>query len=50
MAAAKELKRMLQHRPLFPESQSFKDFEALKERHMAALKAQYPAVCVEQLF
>ena len=49
MAAAKELKQMLQHKPLFPESQSYQGFEALKERKIAEMKARFPEVRLEQL-
>ena len=47
MKAAEELKKMLHHRPLFPDSLSFKEFEALKQRKIAALKARFPEVLLE---
>ena len=49
MKAAAELKQMLQHRPVFPESEAFKRFEALKEQKISALKRDFPRVCLENL-
>ena len=49
MQAAAELKQMLQHRPLFPESEVFKKFELLKEKKTGELKRDFPAVCLENL-
>lgn len=49
MKAAAELRQMLQHRPLFPESEAFKRFEALKEKKISALKRDFPRVCLENL-
>ncbi len=49
MKAAAELKQMLQHRPLFPESEAFKRFETLKEQRISALKRDFPRVCLENL-
>ncbi len=49
MKAAAELKQMLQHRPLFPESEAFKKFELMKEEKTGELKRFFPAVCLENL-
>ena len=50
MKAAAELKQMLQHRPLFPESETFKKFELLKEKKINELNNNYPKVVLENLF
>ena len=47
MAAAQELKRMLQHKPLFPDSEAFKKFELLKERKISELKRSFPRICLD---
>jgi len=49
MKAVAELRQMLQHRPLFPESEAFKRFERLKEERINALKRDFPRVCSENL-
>ena len=49
MKAAAELKQMLQHRPLFPESEALKKFETQKTARMAELRQNYPSVCIENL-
>jgi hypothetical protein len=49
MKAAAELKQMLQHRPVFPESESFKKFEQLKEKKISELKRDFPRVCINNL-
>ena len=49
MQVAAELKQMLQHRPLFPESEAFRKFEAMKERKMVELQRNYPRVCLNNL-
>ena len=49
MQAAVELKQMLQHRPLFPESETYKKFESQKMDKMAMLTQKYPQVCVANL-
>ena len=49
MKAASELKQMLQHRPLFPESESYKKFEQLKEKKISELKRDFPRVCINNL-
>ena len=47
--AAAELKQMLQHRPLFPESEAFRKFEELKEKKVNALQNDFPKVCINNL-
>ena len=49
MKAATELRQMLQHRPVFPESEAFKKFEMLKETKISELKRDYPRVCINNL-
>lgn len=49
MKAAAELKQMLQHRPVFPESEAFKKFELMKEEKISGLKRDFPKVCLENL-
>lgn len=49
MQAATELKQMLCHKPLFPESEAFKKFEALKEKKTNELMNYYPLVLIENL-
>ena len=47
MKAAAELKQMLQHRPLFPDSEAFKKFEMLKEKKISELKKSFPRICLD---
>lgn len=49
MKAAAELKQMLQHRPLFPESVAFKRFESLREKKINELKKDFPKVYLDNL-
>jgi len=49
MQAATELRQMLQHRPMFPESEAFKKFEMLKEKKISELKRDFPEVCLGNL-
>ena len=49
MKAAAELKQMLQHRPVFPESEAFKKFELLKEKKISELKRDFPRICINNL-
>jgi len=49
MKAAAELRQMLQHRPLFPESEAYKRFERLKEEKINELKNGFPRVRFENL-
>ena len=50
MKAAAELKQMLQHRPLFPESEAYKKFELQKEKKISELNSNYPKIVLENLF
>ncbi len=44
MKVAVELKQMLQHKPVFPESEAYKKFESQKEQKINALKRDFPEV------
>ena len=49
MKAAAELKQMLQHRPLFPESEAFKKFELLRDQKICELKRSFPRICIDHI-
>ena len=49
MQAAAELKQMLHHNPVFPESEAFKKFELQKEKKMEELERDFPMVCINNL-
>ena len=49
MKAAAELKQMLQHRPLFPESEALKRFEQLEEKRINELRRDFPKICINNL-
>ena len=49
MKAAMELKQMLQHKPLFPDSEAFRRFEACKQQKTKDLMERFPEVVLEQL-
>ena len=49
MQAAAELKQMLHHRPMFPESEAFKKFEEQIAKKTTEMKRVFPLVCVENL-
>ena len=49
MKAAAELRQMLQHRPLFPESGTYRKFEQLREQRIAETKRDYPQILLENL-
>ena len=49
MKAASELKQMLQHRPLFPDGEAYRQFEARKQQKTNDLKERFPEVILEQL-
>ena len=49
MKAAAELKQMLQHKPMFPESEAFKHFEVKIAEKTAELRQKYPCVSYENL-
>ena len=44
LKAASELKQMLQHKPLFPDSEAYRKFEAQKELKAKELLSKYPKV------
>ena len=49
MKAAAELRQMLHHKPVFPESEAFKKFELLKEKKISELKRDFPRICLEHI-
>ena len=49
MQAAAELRQMLHHKPVFPESEAFKKFETQKERKIVEMERNYPMVCLDNL-
>ena len=49
MKLVSELKQMLQHKPLFPENEAFRKFEAQKQQKLAELIRNYPKVSFENL-
>lgn len=49
MKAAVELKQMLQHKPLFPESEAFRKFELQKEKKISEVKQSFPKVFINNL-
>ena len=49
MQAATELRQMLQHKPVFPESEAFRKFELQKEKKMEELKRDFPRVYINNL-
>lgn len=49
MKAAEELKQMLLHKPLFPESEAYRKFEALKVQKVEDIKKRYPKVITANL-
>ena len=48
MKAADDLKQMLQHMPVFPESEAFKRFEEQKQKKIIELKRDFPSVCLDK--
>ena len=50
MQAAAELKQMLHHKPVFPESEAFRKFEAMKEKKTVEMKWNHPNVVIDNLF
>lgn len=49
MQAATELKQMLHHKPLFPDSETYRKFEHLRNQKVTELKQRFPNVVVENL-
>ena len=50
MQAAAELRQMLHHKPLFPESEAFRKFEVIKEKKINELSSNYPKIVLGNLF
>ena len=49
LQAAAEVRQMLQHKPVFPESEAFRKFEAQKQRRIEEMRQLYPKVCLDFL-
>ena len=49
MLVAAELRQMLHHKPVFPETEAFKKFEQQKERKMEEMRRDFPRVCINNL-
>ena len=49
MQAAVELRQMLQHKPLFPESESYRQFELRREQRWSEVSKAYPNICLVNL-
>jgi hypothetical protein len=49
MKAASELKQMLQHKPVFPESEAYKLFELKKQQKIAKIREKHPEIRLENL-
>jgi len=49
MKAAEEVRQMLHHKPLFPESEAYRKFELQKENKIKELTQNYPRIILEQL-
>ena len=49
LQVAAELRQMLHHKPVFPESEAFKKFAQQKEKKMEELKRDFPRVCINNL-
>lgn len=46
---AQELKQMLHHKPMFPDSEAFRKFEASRNKKCSELRERYPLVRIENL-
>lgn len=49
LQAAVQLRQMLQHKPLFPESEAYHKFEQQRELRIAEIKRNYPNIRLENL-
>ncbi len=49
MNKALELKQMLHHKPLFPESEAYRKFEIMRDKKLYELRECYPLVRIENL-
>lgn len=50
MAAAEEVKKMLQHKPLFPESEAYQKFEQQLNQKFSQLSQRFHKILVENLW
>ena len=49
LQAAAEVRQMLQHKPVFPESEAYRKFELYKNQKISELKRNYPNIRLENL-
>ena len=49
MAAAEEVKKMLQHKPLFPESEAYRKFEQQRDQKTSEIKQIFSNIILENL-
>jgi len=49
LQAAAQLRQMLHHKPLFPESEAYRKFELLKNQRISEMQRDYPNICWENL-
>ena len=49
LQAAAEVRQMLQHKPVFPESEAYRKFELYKNQKISELKRVYPNIRLENL-
>ena len=49
LQAAAEVRQMLQHKPVFPESEAYRKFELYKNQKISELQRNYPHICLENL-
>lgn len=49
LQAAAEVRQMLQHKPVFPESEAYRKFELLKKQRINELERVYPNIRLENL-
>lgn len=49
LKAASELKQMLHHKPLFPDSEAYRKFEQQRNKKTSEIKQKFPKIIVENL-
>jgi hypothetical protein len=49
MQAASELKQMLQHKPLFPESEAYRKFISQRDQKLSDISKRFPNIIIENL-
>jgi hypothetical protein len=49
LQAAAEMRQMLQHKPVFSESEAYRKFELYKNQKISELQRNYPHICLENL-